>query len=338
MTEWLNFSDQERRDSIAVVAEARGLPVNAIEKDWWVTLVLRALFSTPYSNSLLFKGGTSLSKAWNLIERFSEDIDLALNREAVNPKYAGQLSNKQLQKLREDSEVFTSENLRDALLNAFNAMTLPGDRFEITQDNEDHSDPHLLVNYQSLYEPLPYLPPRVKIEVSTRSLMEPWTHRLIQSFIGEFYAGENFADAPVSIPTVEPRRTFLEKAFLLHEEFLKDAGSIRVVRMSRHLYDLEKLMDTDHANQALADLELYQEIVTHRSKFYRRGHVDYQTLSPSTLDFIPPTHSLQAFEVDYLGMSETMFYDEFLPFGELVARLHELRQRFRNIQVIKPKI
>ena len=113
---------------------------------------------------------------------------------------------------------------------------------------------------------------------------------------------------------------------------MKDADSIRVVRMSRHLYDLEKLMGTDHANQALADLELYQEIVTHRSKFYRRGHVDYQTLGPSTLDFVPPADSLQAFEADYLGMSETMFYGKFLLFGELITRLQELKQRFRNIQ------
>jgi len=115
MTEWLNLSDEERRDSITIVAEARGLPVNAIEKDWWVTVVLRAMFSTPYGPSLLFKGGTSLSKGWNLIERFSEDIDLALNRETVHPTYAGKLSNRKLQRLRLDSENFIRVDLRNAL-------------------------------------------------------------------------------------------------------------------------------------------------------------------------------------------------------------------------------
>jgi nucleotidyltransferase AbiEii toxin of type IV toxin-antitoxin system len=331
MTEWLNLTDEERRDSVTVVAAEQGLPVNAVEKDWWVTLVLRALFSTSYAPSLLFKGGTSLSKGWNLIERFSEDIDLALNRETVHTKYGGKLSNRELQKLREDSEEFTRVNLRDALHTSLSAMNLHANRFEITQDNADQSDPHLMVNYQSLYEPSPYLPPRVKIEISTRSLMEPWSNRAIRSFIGAFFEGNNFADTQVQIPTVEPRRTFLEKAFLLHEEFLKEASQVRVTRMSRHLYDLEKLMDSDHGTQALADVDLYYEIVGHRSVFYKRNYVNYDTLGPSTINFIPPDHALRAFEDDYIEMSENMFYGEFLPFEELIIRLAELRQRFRNI-------
>lgn len=211
------------------------------------------------------------------------------------------------------------------------AMNLPADSFDITQDEEGLSDPHLMVNYQSLYESLPYLPPRVKIEVSTRSLMEPWSYRPIQSFIEAHYEGRDFADAPFEIPTVEPRRTFLEKAFLLHEEFLKVAGQIRVPRMSRHLYDLEKLMDSDHGVQALGDLALYREIVKHRSVFYKRKHVNYETLGPSTINFIPPDHALRAFEDDYTDMSENMFYGEFLPFEELISRLAELSQRFRSI-------
>jgi hypothetical protein len=331
MTGWLNLTDSERRDSIAVVAEARGLPVSAVEKDWWVTLVLRALFSTPYASSLLFKGGTSLSKGWNLIERFSEDIDLALNRETIDEKYRGKLSSRQLQKLREDSEQFTKATLRNALHTALNTMNIATGHFEIIHDGEAHSDPHLLVNYRSLYERLPYLPPSVKIEVSTRSLMEPWSNRPIQSFIGAHYEGNNFAETPVNIPTVEPRRTFLEKAFLLHEEFLKEAGQVRVTRMSRHLYDLEKLMDSDHGVQALADTELYQEIVSHRSIFYKRGHVDYNTLVPSIIDFVPPDHALQAFKADYMDMAENMFYGEYLSFKDLITRLQELRQRFRKI-------
>jgi hypothetical protein len=329
MIQWLNLSDDERRNTIAVVAEAKGLPESAVEKDWWVTLVLRTVFSTAFRPSLLFKGGTSLSKGWDLIERFSEDIDLALNREAVGAQFAGEISNRAIGRLREESHRFVRGEFHEALLVSFAAMNLPETKFSITQDEAENADPHLLVNYQSLYEPSPYLPPRVKIEISTRSLMEPWSERPIQSFIGAQFNDQDFADPAFEVPTVEPRRTFLEKAFLLHEEFLRVPDQVRVRRMSRHLYDLEKLMDTLHGIQALNDEALYQEIVTHRSRFYRRNHVNYETLSRTTINFIPPVHALQACRNDYAEMSEVMFYGNVLTFDELIVRLHDLQQRFR---------
>src|SRR5690606_8863843 len=136
------------------------------------------------------------------------------------------------------------------------------------------------------------------------------------------FADQDFSDAPFAMPTVEPRRTFLEKAFLLHEEFLREPGQIRVHRMSRHLYDLEKLMDTEHGTQALADLELYQEIVAHRSRFYRRGHVNYDQLSHAHIDFVPPDQVIQALQNDYQDMSESMFIGNVLPFDDLMQRLN----------------
>lgn len=330
MIHWLSLSDEERRNTIAVVAEAKGLPENAIEKDWWVTLVLRAVFSTPLRPSLLFKGGTSLSKGWDLIERFSEDIDLALNRDAIGAQFAGDISNRAIGRLREESHRFVREEFQEALLASFAAMNLSAEKFSITQDKAENADPHLLINYQSLYEPSPYLPPRVKIEISTRSLMEPWTERSIRSFIGRRFSDQDFADSVFEVPVVEPRRTFLEKAFLLHEEFLREHDQIRVRRLSRHLYDLEKLMDTEHGMQALTDTALYEEIVTHRSRFYKRNHVNYETLSRSTINFKPPAEVLDACRNDYVEMSETMFYGGVLTFDELMARLQDLLQRFRS--------
>lgn len=329
MIKWLNLSDEERRNTISVVAEAKGLPESAVEKDWWVTLVLRAVFSTPLRPSLLFKGGTSLSKGWDLIERFSEDIDLALNREAIGKQFAGEISNRAIGRLREESYRFVREEFQEALLASFAAMNLADAKYSISQDQTESADPHLLVNYQSLYEPSPYLPPRTKIEISTRSLMEPWSNRPVQSFIGSQFKDQDFADPVFDVPTVEPRRTFLEKVFLLHEEFLRAPDQVRVRRMSRHLYDLEKLMDTDHGIQALSDDGLYQEIVTHRSRFYRRNHVNYETLARTTINFIPPAHALQACRHDYVEMTETMFYGNVLTFDELIIRLQDLQQRFR---------
>ena len=203
---WLSLTDAERRDTIAVVAEQRGLTVNAVEKDWWVTVVLHAIFSTEYRPHLLFKGGTSLSKGWDLIKRLSEDIDLALNRELLD--FGGKLSAREIEKLRKASEDFVAKKLSAALQVELEKSGIAPAKFNITRDEEDQTDPHLMVNYPSLYDPLPYLPPRVKIEVSTRSLMEPWSSRSIQSFIGARYADQDFADASFDVPTVEPRRTF----------------------------------------------------------------------------------------------------------------------------------
>lgn len=328
--QWLTgLNDEQRRNSINITADALGLPIVAVEKDWWVSLVLRAIFSTPYSPSLLFKGGTSLSKGWNLIQRFSEDIDLALNREHLG--FGGHLSNKQIAKLRKASEAFVAADLRMALLNAMANLNVPA-VYEITQDGEEQSDPHLILNYPSLYEPVAYLPPRVKIELSTRSLMEPFSPRPIQSFIGAQFDDQNFSDAAFDVPTVEPRRTFLEKAFLLHEELLRGPDKMKVFRMSRHLSDLERLMDTQHATDALENMELYNEIVTHRSVFYKRGFADYASHAPATINFVPPAGMTAAWQADYNQMTETMFYgNEILTYTQLITRLETLRQRFREI-------
>lgn len=326
---WLTaLSPEQRRNSIEITAEALGLPVVAVEKDWWVTLVLRAVFSTLYSPSLVFKGGTSLSKGWNLIQRFSEDIDLALNREVLG--YGGSLSGKKIERLRKASADFMAGDLRTALLNELVNLSVPGQFYEVANGAEEHSDPYLFLNYQSLYDPVDYLPPRVKIELSTRSMMEPFSPRPIRSFIGTQFAGQNFADAAFDVPTVEPRRTFLEKAFLLHEELLRPADQVKVFRMSRHLSDLERLMDTQHATHALLDMELYKEIVSHRAVFYKRGYVDYNTHAPLSINFIPTAATTAAWQADYDQMSETMFYGEEITYQVMITRLETLLQRFRD--------
>ncbi len=287
MIRWLSLSDEERRNTIAVVAEAKGLPENAIEKDWWVTLVLRAVFSTPLRPSLLFKGGTSLSKGWDLIERLSEDIDLALNRDAIGAQFAGDISNRAIGRLREESHRFVREEFQEALLASFAALNLSAEKFSITQDKAENADPHLLINYQSLYEPSPYLPPRVKIEISTRSLMEPWTERSIRSFIGTRFSDQDFADSVFEVPVVEPRRTFLEKAFLLHEEFLRERDQIK-----------DKKIVAPPVRSGKADGYRTWHASLDRHRFVRRDcHSPFallQTQSRQLRNAIPLHHQLQA--------------------------------------------
>lgn len=176
-----------------------------------------------------------------------------------------------------------------------------------------------------------YLLPMVRLELGARSQMEPWESREIQSFVGYHFKEQKFADSPVSIRTVIPKRTFLEKAFLMHEEFQRPADKMRSGRMSRHLYDLERIMDTDHGREALIDTKLYNDIINHRRTFTRMDGVDYSTHQPDKIDFVPPQNIIKEYEKDYKGMRESMIYGDSLPFEELIVRIIELRNRFRSI-------
>jgi hypothetical protein len=177
-----------------------------------------------------------------------------------------------------------------------------------------------------------YLKNWVKIEISCRSLREPYEPVKLRSIIAENYPNERFADENFVVNTVSPKRTFLEKAFLLHEALQK--GRIHSLRMTRHLYDLHKLMDTDFAKDALSDIALYKAIVEHRSIMTREKGVDYSTHRPSQINFIPESEEvIEIWQDDYKNMREAFFYEIPINFDELLKRMKELRSRFRAIEM-----
>ncbi len=171
------------------------------------------------------------------------------------------------------------------------------------------------------------------VEIGARSLMEPSEDVQLRSILANNYPESDFADAYFSIPTVIPQRTFLEKAFLLHEEFQKPLENVRVNRMSRHIYDLEKLMDTDFAKDALNSPELYQAIVEHRKMLTAMKEVDYATHVPEKINFVPPVAIIDLWRKDYETMQSNMIYGDSLPFDKLIDRLKELNESFRQIKI-----
>ncbi|MHB1920835.1 MAG: nucleotidyl transferase AbiEii/AbiGii toxin family protein [Chitinophagaceae bacterium] len=292
--------------------------------------MLKAVFQTPYAKHLLFKGGTSLSKSWNLIERFSEDIDLAIDRDILG--YTGHPTTSQIKKLKKRACEFISVDLKNSIEEQILKLGVPAIAFTLTaaEVKDSDKDPQQLVlAYDSLLDSVDYIKSEVQVEGSGRSLKEPWSIRLVQSFMDNVYPGQSFTGEAFEVITVEPRRTFLEKAFLLHEEFSKPIEKIRSRRMSRHLYDLDVLMDTEHGFGALADSELYYSIVEHRSIFNRLPGIDYHTHASATINFIPPPSVISDWEADYRSMRETMFYGETKSFADLMARLQTLLERFR---------
>ena len=216
-TTWLTLPHERRIDLLNQVTEFTGLPVVAIEKDWWVTLALNACFSLPYSEHIIFKGGTSLSKAWNLIERFSEDIDLALDRKFLG--FEGDIIKTQIRKLRTKSCEFISTIFVEDLKKVFTEWNAINECSIIAQEVKDHDkDPQIIeIQYKSVLETADYLPQKVLIEVGSRSLTEPTAPKAINSILGSQFPDLNFADKPFSIAVVLPQRTFLEKVFLFHE-------------------------------------------------------------------------------------------------------------------------
>jgi len=307
--------------------------------------VLYALLHTSVSEYLLFKGGTSLSKGWDIINRFSEDIDLALSRDYfLNVKQlscASCTSNTQIHNLREKGQDFLFGEFKDELMTKLADMglevTLLTDNDITNENGESRKVPHdkdpsvLYVQYPSLYDSqAAYAIPTVKVEISVLSMSEPYEMRRISSLIEQTFKDEDVdSDLVQTIRTVSPARTFLEKAFLLCEEFQKDKP--RTHRMTRHFYDLEKLMHTPYAEIALNDLVLYHEIVEHRRKFYHVGYVDYDKELPASIQIVPSDELMPAYEADYNEMKESFIYGDALDFTELMKKLTEIESRFRSI-------
>ena len=202
----------------------------------------------------------------------------------------------------------------------------------VEETTDTTKDPQIIeIQYNSLFD-TNYLRDKILIEIGARSLMEPSENVKIRSIIAESYPETDFADDYFTVPTVVPQRTFLEKAFLLHEEFQKPTEKIRVDRMSRHIYDLEKMMDTDFAIDALNDGELYNAIVAHRSTLTKMKEVDYTTHTLDKINFIPPLNVIDLWKADYESMQKNMIYGKSLPFDELIDRIKELNKRFRSIE------
>lgn len=330
--EWLKLTEQNKQNIFREVAMGINLPPAAIEKDWWVVRTLEMVFASSIASHTVFKGGTSLSKAWNLIDRFSEDIDLALDRKLLGfDKTDAEMNGSQVSKLREASGKFITEKYFPELVELYNEAGLKVD-IKLGEIKTDDQDPLIIeIYYPSFTEQVAYLQPRVLIEVGSRSLIEPFDNRSFTSMVGEKYKGSAFADTNIIIPSVNPQRTFLEKIFLLHEEFQLPTEKIKVERKSRHLYDLEKLMDTEYAIAALENKELYDTIVDHRKKLTPLRGIDYANHTPDKINPIPPDAIIGAWEKDYKAMQESMLYNPSLPFEKLIDRIQELKTRINSL-------
>ena len=163
-------------------------------------------------------------------------------------------------------------------------------------------------------------------------MTEPSEEKEIISWIDKQYPDLSFSEKAFKVEVVLPKRTFIEKVLLLHEEFSKPTQKIRTHRLTRHLYDLEKMMDTEHGKEAVKDNELFNEIVEHRKKVTPLRDIDYSSHKKGSLYILPPNEVIKDWESDYKTMQENMISGNSLKWKELMKRIKEIQDRFNNIQ------
>ncbi len=315
MDAFANDTPANRDAAFRQAAAELGFARAIVEKDFWVCWSLQHLFALPsFGDHLIFKGGTSLSKAYDVIHRFSEDVDLSLDRvqlgfeadrDPENPDLSGGKRKSLLQDLQEAAEATVAGALLEEIKTAF------ASRLEQTFSLQiDEGDPQtVLFAYPSLGDEDPgYVKPVVRFEFGARGAQLPAAHRTLTT-----YVQQAFPDlpglAPVDVRTLGIERTFWEKATILHMLFHQDTSKPLADRMSRHYYDMAQLTWHDAKTRALANLDLLSEVGHHKSVFFKAAWARYEDAKPGSLRLTPGDHLKAALRRDYAGMREMIVGD-----------------------------
>ncbi len=331
MEAFLGLPARRRAELFEQAADKLGLTPGAIEKDFWVCWVLRELFMPDADAHLTFKGGTSLSKCWGLIERFSEDVDLVVDREFLG--FAGDNAPEAGASRRERER--RAEAVSTACRSHVNGSVLPGlvaragvrlgdahpHVLKLDPDADDQQA--ILLEFESLFPGTGYLRPVVKIELGARSDTEPVREPEIAPYVATIPAAE-LASSSFKVRAVAAERTFWEKVSLLHEAVYTSAGP--GARLSRHYYDLWCLDQKGVGATALGMPELFRSVAAHRRLFFRRAAEAQRALNLGTLRLVPEAGDMQDWRDDFEAMRE-MFFRDPPSFEVIMAGIQDLEQR-----------
>lgn len=315
-----------------------GLSAGSVEKDLWVCWTLRALFRLPTSGPhLTFKGGTSLSKGWKLIDRFSEDIDIVISRDFLGfggddaPEDAP--SNKQREKRLEGLKLAAQHHVRDALGPALEQEIrdlLPSTApWTLEPDPDDPDTQTLLFHYPPAMGAAAYVRPVVKIELGARSDTEPSATPEIAPYLAEVFPDE-LPDSRFIVHAVAPERTFWEKVALLHEETYREGSATPKARLARHYYDLWCLITRGVAGPAARNRELFDRVAAHRAVFFRRSRDAQASFKPGSLRLVPTEDRRALWRRDYDAMRDSMFFGETPEFAEILTAVGRFEEDFNS--------
>jgi hypothetical protein len=328
------LSSRERFELLDHASQERGLAPSILEKDYWVCKALDVLFSLPdLGEHLVFKGGTSLSKVYHLIDRFSEDVDVSFHREFLgfgdehDPEAAtGKEQARRIEALQQACKDCIRETLLPALRSEM-ATRLGGDEgWSMEIDTQDAQT--ILFHFPQAGAPsLAYIAPSVRIELGARSDHWPKERHEILSYLSETLS------RPIGGATVQSlaaERTFWEKATLLHAEAHRDPAKPMPARYARHYHDLARMATEPVTERALADTELRKRVVAHKSVYFRSGWARYDLAEPATFQLIPPAARLPELETDHRAMAQ-MFFNTPPPIADVLEILTTLQDRIRQL-------
>tara|TARA_R110002126_G_scaffold278117_3_gene424333 strand:- start:1297 stop:2274 length:978 start_codon:yes stop_codon:yes gene_type:complete len=317
MNRFIGLPPPEQKVYLHEAAAKRGLSSVIIEKDFWVCLALEKIFQSSFRKDVTFKGGTSLSKVYGLIGRFSEDIDLTLDKDFVNSfsdatSYAPKKITKQCKKV-------IAEHLLPELVNTLSEYGT----CNLAEDDEQT----ILFHYPSVIdESHNYIQKQVRIEFGARGEREPSAEKTITPYLAEILP-ITFDNAPpiITVSALAAERTFWEKATILHSIAHQPEDRALNERMSRHFHDLFVLAENqDILEAALSDIDLLQQVTQHKQKYFKETWDWYASAKIGTLSLLPPRRLLSELKKDYEKTKVMLFDKEPISYEALVEGLKKL--------------
>lgn len=319
------LSEQQRAELFQETAALRGMTPAIVEKDFWVSWILGRLYQDEnLGRQLMFKGGTSLSKVYGLIERFSEDIDLVLDwREVTSVDPLGERSKTKQGVLNEEINDKAQEYIAGDLLKRVNAVVEGVCTCKI-----EEQDPHVIkMRYPGAFDDA-YLRPEVRLEIGPLASWLPFEERTISCYAAEAFP-DVFEHTQYDVRVIAAERTFWEKATILHHEAHRPDGNPQPSRYSRHYYDLAKMAKSTVKQRALGDQDLLAQVVEFKQRFYPRGWAQYELAIPGSLRLVPEGRVLEAVRKDYQKMQD-MIFGQALDFSDIMQTLQALEKEING--------
>lgn len=327
----------ERKVYIDEAAARRGLAPVIVEKDFWVSWLLGILFQSSFRDAIVFKGGTSLSKVFGVINRFSEDIDLSLAPAFIGldePEPTAALSKGQAGRWMERAEEKCTAVVRDVLAPEI-AASLEGHLGKgespwLTFEVDAHSQsPVLYFRYPTTQPPaLDYLKRSVKLELGSLTEQRPTASHPVRPWIAEVLP-EAFADWECDVVALDLHRSFWEKATILHAEHHRPLDKVTPDRFARHYADTAALALHADASGAIAQSDLCQRVVRWKSRFFGSAWARYDLAVPPTFRLVPRPERQAALRRDYQAMRD-MYLSEPTPFEELLGALADIERQINE--------
>lgn len=332
---YLELSARDQKDILQTAAAELGKNASVLEKDIWVCWALEALFTQPKMHPMAFKGGTSLSKIFNIIDRFSEDVDITLDYkyftdinyhkhpEKFDP-LADSASNNQISKFSTRLKGYVKAYAIEAVIPHLNSELAKLPTADQTSVSIDESGEKIWLTYPSVIESSDtYLKSQVLIELGGRNVIDPNEIHTVTPYVAQLT--HNVSYPTCNVVVLSPERTFWEKATLIHVECNRGTIKQNADRLSRHWYDLAMLAQHASGQTAINNRVLFEDVVRHKKIFFNSSYANYDDCLSGHLKLLPEGDQIRGLQTDYEQMINAGMMNHEPPiFLEIVQTIQDL--------------